>query len=79
MEGTVILKCDCQSEFQDRTYGKGMRVHNRSGKNNRIAYCTVCTPSNNNKFLKEQLAKDGRVWGMTTDQLSRGIRRAKPC
>lgn len=35
-----ILKCTCKHEFQDKTYGKDMRVHNRTkdGK----ARCTVC-------------------------------------
>ena len=37
--GTVILKCSCSSEYQDKRYGKGMRVHN-IGKEGRA--CTVC-------------------------------------
>lgn len=42
-EGTVIMKCTCNHEFQDATYGKGMRVHNVNTKGQ--AFCTVCSPS----------------------------------
>jgi len=37
----MILKCDCVSDFQDRHYGKGMRVHNVLKKANEFR-CTVC-------------------------------------
>lgn len=42
-EETRIMRCTCQHEFQDETYGKGMRVHNvsKSGR----AVCTVCVPN----------------------------------
>lgn len=36
---TVVQKCTCISEFQDKTYGKGMRVKNSSGTGYK---CTVC-------------------------------------
>lgn len=40
---TKILQCSCQSEFQDVTYGKGMRVFNEIGKDQNSGYrCTVC-------------------------------------
>lgn len=40
-----ILKCSCRSEFQDRKYGKGMRVHNPAKDGALIKYnCTVCGP-----------------------------------
>lgn len=35
------IKCTCKSEFQDKFYGKQMRLVNRSLKEN-IARCTVC-------------------------------------
>lgn len=42
----MILPCDCKHEGQDRTHGKGRRVHNlcAGGKQsgNREARCTVC-------------------------------------
>lgn len=38
---TTIKMCTCKSDFQDRTYGKNMRIHNLkdAGKG---AVCTVC-------------------------------------
>lgn len=36
-----IMKCTCDHEYQDKTYGKGMRVHNRKRAGNWV--CTVCT------------------------------------
>lgn len=36
--GTIILPCSCNHEFQDRRYGKGKRVHNQGAKTT----CTVC-------------------------------------
>ena len=41
---TKILPCKCDHEFQDKTHGKGRRVHNkRGGKNpNGKWKCTVC-------------------------------------
>ncbi len=36
---TVIRHCDCVSEFQDKRYGAGKRVHNQGNKECR---CTVC-------------------------------------
>lgn len=41
MQGTVILLCNCKSEFQDGAYGKGKRVHNISADRKK-AFCTVC-------------------------------------
>lgn len=37
----AILKCSCKHEFQDRTYGKGMRVFNETKIKDRFR-CTVC-------------------------------------
>jgi len=45
MENTTILRCNCKHEFQDNTYGKSMRLHNKSfakGKSTGKAKCTVC-------------------------------------
>lgn len=39
----MILRCVCQSEFQDREHGLSMRVHNPCGqRTNPQARCTVC-------------------------------------
>lgn len=42
----AIKACDCVSPFQDKTYGKGLRVHNRTKQNSpepvRRWRCAVC-------------------------------------
>ena len=45
MANTIILKCKCESQFQDETYGKGMRLHNIHQKESKKASCTVCEGS----------------------------------
>lgn len=42
--GTVVMVCDgCKPHaFQDKTYGVGKRLFNRSGKSSGAANCTVC-------------------------------------
>ena len=40
--GTRVLKCHCASDFQDKKYGKGKRLHNATVKGYR---CTVCGQS----------------------------------
>lgn len=37
---TKLSKCDCKSDFQDKTYGTQIRVHNITIKGN--LRCTVC-------------------------------------
>lgn len=39
--GTVIRRCTCSHEYQDKTYGAGMRVHNIAKKGDG-ARCTIC-------------------------------------
>ena len=36
---TIVAKCDCVNEYQDKIYGKGMRAKNSTGIGLR---CTVC-------------------------------------
>jgi hypothetical protein len=41
----MILRCTCKHEYQDKLYGKGMRVHNYApkGYQGKAGYrCTVC-------------------------------------
>lgn len=41
----MILKCTCSHQYQDETYGKGNRVHNRckfGTKDGGGGRCTVC-------------------------------------
>lgn len=40
----MIKSCDCQHEFQDKKYGRGKRVHNKTMKDE--YRCTVCTKIN---------------------------------
>ena len=45
MATTVILPCNCKSEFQDTRYGKGMRLFNisqKKGEKSPKKKCTVC-------------------------------------
>ena len=36
---TKVIRCNCDSEYQDKNYGIGMRLHNP----NKNGYkCTVC-------------------------------------
>jgi hypothetical protein len=42
---TIIIPCTCQHEWQDKKYGKGMRVHNETKKHG-IYRCTVCKKEN---------------------------------
>lgn len=37
----VVRKCTCESEFQDRVYGKHNRICNELEKSNKVR-CTVC-------------------------------------
>jgi hypothetical protein len=45
--GVTIAPCTCKSEFQDATYGKGMRVKN-NGRG--LVRCTVCGVSDKDKM-----------------------------
>ena len=45
--GSVVVKCLCKNEFQDKTYGEGMRVATVTAKQNDVSKtadvrCTVC-------------------------------------
>jgi hypothetical protein len=40
---TKKMKCKCKHEFQDKEYGKGIRLFNRAGTDNLHKWrCTVC-------------------------------------
>lgn len=48
----VILKCTCKHDYQDKVYGKGMRVHNAAGKgkaHGKEVVCTVCLSKKEHK------------------------------
>jgi hypothetical protein len=42
--GVKLAPCTCRHEYQDKAYGKGLRVHNvvLIGKNKGKYICTVC-------------------------------------
>ena len=40
--GTYIERCNCKSDFQDKTHGLGMRVHNYAANGKKKGTCTVC-------------------------------------
>jgi len=45
MSGVIIKRCKCKHAYQDKCYGKGMRVHNLGVgklKSAPVAECTVC-------------------------------------
>jgi len=41
-----LIKCSCDHEFQDKTYGKGMRQHNSRTSKENLHTCTVCGKEN---------------------------------
>lgn len=48
MKTVAHVKCTCEHEFQDKTYGNNVRVANLTQKNTgndnkRIYRCTVCS------------------------------------
>lgn len=43
MEDTMLIHCTCKSEFQDRVYGKNIRVANKTVKGGEErGRCTIC-------------------------------------
>lgn len=62
---TVTLKCTCASEFQDKLYGKGIRLHNiREKGDKKLAYCTVCCTRSSDKQTKDADPKDHKLFGV---------------
>jgi putative component of toxin-antitoxin plasmid stabilization module len=51
-----ICTNDCVSEFQDKAYGKGVRVHNEDKKG--VPHCTVC----GGDHQKQKYASYARNW-----------------
>ena len=55
-----ILKCFCDSEFQDKEYGRYMRLHTAKMKDNTYR-CTICgkeqTSGKSEKVKKEKKPK----------------------
>lgn len=46
MSGTTKVNCTCKHEYQDKTYGPGVRIANGTAKGTdttREVRCTVCS------------------------------------
>ncbi|MEW6482869.1 MAG: hypothetical protein AB1397_07765 [bacterium] len=59
----MIKQCNCENNFQDERYGKGMRVFNTAGKGTKLR-CTVCgreIPMPNEKNDKKGGKNDKRI------------------
>lgn len=41
-KGTIIARCECSNAFQDKRYGRGLRLHNRCTGDVEKSRCTVC-------------------------------------
>ena len=52
----VIINCDCQSEFQDKLYGKNRRVANVKDAKPHECTCTVCGKIRNVKEKQSEAA-----------------------
>lgn len=51
---TDIFRCTCTHEFQDKTYGKNMRVMNSHGGDKVSSWtCTVCGRSYSNSEARK--------------------------
>lgn len=47
----MIIKCKCENAFQDKKYGKKMRVQNKTNDENKYR-CTVCNEINEKEKSK---------------------------
>jgi len=70
MSKTTVLRCKCTSEFQDITYGKGMRLHNIT-QDGKKASCTICEGSAKNA---KRVSKDKKPFeAPSTNRPSKNI------
>jgi len=55
---TKVMKCFCESKFQDKEHGKGNRVYNEAAKDGNYR-CTVCGKAQSGGLtaVKKNLAK----------------------
>ena len=54
MSDTILVKCKCSHEYQDKTYGVGIRLANvgiSKGASNKYT-CTVCGKEHNQAVKK---------------------------
>ena len=57
MNKTKVIRCNCKHEFQDKTYGEGMRVHILKQKDAQQGNwaCTVCGLINQHHVREEEV------------------------
>jgi len=46
--GSVKVRCNCESSFQDLTYGAGIRIASLMINGKALARCTVCSSLHHN-------------------------------
>ena len=52
---TKVMQCSCTSDFQDKEYGKNMRLFNSMGKDDKGGWrCTVCGKEANESSSKKK-------------------------
>jgi hypothetical protein len=52
---TVKVNCKCENAYQDKAYGKGVRVANTTPKGD--ARCTVCGAVHHDKASPQRIKK----------------------
>ena len=52
----TVKPCNCESNFQDKEYGKGKRIHTVSADGTK-AHCTVCEGSGKNAKRNTKLGQ----------------------
>jgi len=51
----TIIRCTCKHEYQDRAYGRGNRVANKTTKSDPPGYrCTVCGREHERKDIVKE-------------------------
>jgi hypothetical protein len=55
---TTLVKCSCSHEFQDKQYGKGVRVANVTGKG--ALRCTVCSKEHEARYPTHSVKPKGK-------------------
>lgn len=59
---TGIFPCTCKSEYQDKRYGPGLRVHNEAKSSKAAGWrCTVCGKVNGYGGQPPKVVKDATI------------------
>lgn len=57
---TNVFSCGCKSDYQDRRYGVGMRLHNMKMDEKKGGTCTVCGKLNTKTAAKAESTEDDK-------------------